>query len=95
MHGDYGAFCYKGFRHSFCHGWSSGVVPFLMNVVAGVEVVEAGCKKIRITPRLGNLTNVKVDYPTPFGILKVEHTKNADGSISTNLSVPSGVEIVK
>ena len=95
VHGDYGAFCYKGFRHSFCHGWSSGVVPFLMNVVAGVEVVEAGCKKIRITPRLGNLTNVKVDYPTPFGILKVEHTKNADGSISTNLSVPSGVEIVK
>ncbi len=95
VHGDYGAFCYKGFRHSFCHGWSSGVVPFLMNVVAGVEVVEAGCKKIRITPRLGNLINVKVDYPTPFGILKVEHTKNADGSISTNLSVPSGVEIVK
>lgn len=95
VHGDYGAFCYKGFRHSFCHGWSSGVVPFLMNVVAGVEIVEAGCKKIRITPRLGNLTNVKVDYPTPFGILKVEHTKNADGSISTDLSVPNGIEVVK
>ena len=24
VHGDYGAFCYKGFRHSFCHGWASG-----------------------------------------------------------------------
>jgi hypothetical protein len=24
IHGDYGEFCYKGFRHSLCHGWSSG-----------------------------------------------------------------------
>ena len=22
IHGDYGEFCYKGFRHSLCHGWS-------------------------------------------------------------------------
>ena len=29
IHGDYGAFCYKGFRHSLCHGWSSGVIPFI------------------------------------------------------------------
>ncbi len=29
IHGDYGAFCYEGFRHSLCHGWSAGVVPFI------------------------------------------------------------------
>ena len=29
IHGDYGAFCYKGFRHSLCHGWASGVVAFI------------------------------------------------------------------
>ncbi len=95
VHGDFGAFCYKGFRHSFCHGWSSGVVPFLMNVVAGIEIVKPGCEEIRISPKLGSLNNVKVEYPTPYGILKVEHTKNADGSVTTKTIVPEGVKIVK
>ena len=29
IHGDYGNYCYKGFRHSLCHGWSSGVIAFM------------------------------------------------------------------
>ncbi|MBE6591240.1 MAG: alpha-L-rhamnosidase [Ruminococcaceae bacterium] len=29
VHGDFGAFCYKGFRHSLCHGWSAGVLQFI------------------------------------------------------------------
>ncbi|MBQ9743503.1 MAG: alpha-L-rhamnosidase [Clostridia bacterium] len=29
IHGDYGAYCYKGFRHSLCHGWSAGVIQFI------------------------------------------------------------------
>ena len=29
IHGDYGAHCYVGFRHSLCHGWSAGVVKFI------------------------------------------------------------------
>lgn len=29
IHGDFGDYCYKGFRHSLCHGWSAGVVKFI------------------------------------------------------------------
>ena len=29
IHGDYGAHCYIGFRHSLCHGWSAGVIRFI------------------------------------------------------------------
>ena len=29
IHGDYGAYCYVGFRHSLCHGWSAGVIVFM------------------------------------------------------------------
>ena len=29
IHGDFGDFCYKGFRHSLCHGWSAGVLQFI------------------------------------------------------------------
>ena len=29
VHGDFGPYCYKGFRHSLCHGWSAGVLRFI------------------------------------------------------------------
>ena len=29
LHGDFGDFCYCGFRHSFCHAWSTGFLFFL------------------------------------------------------------------
>jgi hypothetical protein len=29
IHGDHGAYCYVGFRHSLCHGWSAGVAKFI------------------------------------------------------------------
>ena len=29
IHGDYGAYCYVGYRHSLCHGWSTGVIKFI------------------------------------------------------------------
>ena len=29
IHGDYGAYCYIGYRHSLCHGWSAGVIAFM------------------------------------------------------------------
>lgn len=30
FHGDHGQFCYVGFRHSLCHGWSCGPISFLI-----------------------------------------------------------------
>ena len=29
LHADFGAYCYKGLRHSLCHGWSAGVIAFI------------------------------------------------------------------
>ena len=29
IHGDFGSFCYKGFRHSLCNGWSAGVLQLI------------------------------------------------------------------
>ena len=92
IHGDYGAFCYERFRHSLCHGWSSGPVPFLMRHVAGVTVIEPGCKKLRVAPQLGDLRYVEAEYPTPLGIVHVRHEKRADGSIHTEVNAPAGVE---
>jgi len=40
IHGDFGAYCYKGFRHSLCHGWASGPTAWLSEHVLGVQVIE-------------------------------------------------------
>lgn len=95
IHGDYGAYCYLGFRHSLCHGWASGPTPWLTEHVLGIEILEPGCKVLRITPHLGDLQWAEGTFPTPQGVLKVRHEKQPDGSIKTTLQSPPGVKIRK
>ncbi len=92
LHGDFGKFCYIGFRHSFCHGWSCGPVQFLLENVVGLQVVEAGCKRIEIQPRMGDLEWCKAKFPTPYGIVEVTHTKK-NGEIYTSVVAPKEVEM--
>ncbi len=94
IHGDNGKYCYIGFRHSLCHGWSSGPVAFLTEYVLGITIVGEGSSKITVSPHLGSLSYAKGSIATPHGKVTVEHTKNADGSVSTKLDAPQGVEIV-
>ena len=58
IHGDWGAYCYIKFRHSLCHGWASGPCPFMTHYILGIRIEEAGCKKLRIDPQLGDLALV-------------------------------------
>lgn len=95
IHGDFGDYCYVGYRHSLCHGWASGPTAWLSNHVLGVEILEPGCKKVRITPHLGNLQWAKGTYPTPYGQIKVHHQKMADGTVKSSIEVPKGVKVVK
>lgn len=92
IHGDFGKFCYKQFRHSLCHGWSGGPTAFLSRYVLGVEIIEAGCKKIKITPHLGDLQWVKGSYPTPYGNIEIYHQK-INGVVETKVSAPKEVKI--
>ena len=94
IHGDYGAFCYKGYRHSLCHGWSSGPTPWLTEFVLGVRVLAPGCKKISITPHLGDLSYAEGTFPTPYGLVKVRHVKLTNGRIKTTVSKPAQVQVV-
>lgn len=95
IHGDFGAYCYPSYRHSLCHGWSSGVTAWLTENVLGIKVLEAGCKTIQIDPHLGDLEWAKGTFPTPLGIVSVEHRKLANGKIETNIDAPKGVNVVQ
>ena len=93
IHGDFGKFCYRGFRHSLCHGWASGPAPFLSRYVLGVRILEPGCRKIRILPQLGSLTHAEGTYPTPFGEIRISH-RIKDGKLESDIQAPAGIEIV-
>ena len=95
IHGDFGAYCYKKLRHSLCHGWASGPTSWLSEHVLGVSIVEAGCKTIRIQPNLGDLQWVEGTYPTPMGVVKIRHEKQADGTVKSKIDAPKGVKVLR
>ena len=94
IHGDFGAYCYKGLRHSLCHGWASGPTAWLSQHVLGVEIVEPGYKVVRINPHLGDLEWVEGAVPTPFGDIKVSHRKDAEGNVVSKVDAPAGVSVI-
>ncbi len=95
IHCSYGAYCYKGFRLSLCHGWASGPTPWLTEHVLGIKVQAPGCKVIKIEPHLGDLKFAEGTFPTPYGIVKVKHIKLANGKIKSEISAPKEVKIIR
>ncbi len=94
IHGDNGAFCYKGFRHSLCHGWSSAPTAFLAEEVLGIHILEPGCRTIRLAPCLGDLTWAEGTYPTPYGVLRVSCRRRENGSLDVTYEAPTGVTVL-
>lgn len=95
IHGEYGAYCYEGFRHSLCHGWASGPTAWLSENILGVKVLEPGCRSVSIAPNLGDLQWAEGTFPTPYGVIKIRHEKGADGKIVSTIEVPKEIKIVK
>ena len=93
IHGDFGDYCYKGFRHSLCHGWASGPTSWLSEYVLGIQVVEPGCKTVNINPNLGDLQWVEGSFPTPYGQISVRHEKQPDGRIKSEIRAPKAIHI--
>ncbi|MDP4184439.1 MAG: alpha-L-rhamnosidase [Bacteroidota bacterium] len=94
VHSSYGNYCYKGFRHSFCHGWASGPTSWLTQYVLGINVIEPGGKVIKLEPHLGDLKWVEGTFPTSLGVLSVKHVKAANGKVTTTFKAPKGVRVI-
>ena len=94
LHGDFGAYCYTGFRHSLCHGWACGPVNFLTECVLGICVEEASCRKISVRPDLGDLTFARGSIATPYGKVTVMAQKDENGKVNVHVDAPKDVEIL-
>lgn len=86
LHGDFGNYCYKGFRHSLCHGWASGILPFVYEELLGLKIDEAGFKKISIKPDLCGLDYIRAEIPSPEGLIKIKVDRDGVETI-----LPAGV----
>ncbi|MDQ2687501.1 MAG: alpha-L-rhamnosidase, partial [Armatimonadota bacterium] len=94
IHAEFGDWCYKGLRHSLCHGWAAGPTAWLMEHVLGVAPAAPGFSEVTVTPHLGDLEYARGTVPTPHGLIEVSHERRADGSIETHLTLPEGVRQV-
>lgn len=94
IHADFGAFCYKNLRHSLCHGWSSGPVPFVAENILGIKALDAGYKKVSVKGALGDLQYAKGRIPTPYGIIEVSHRALGDGKKETKVEAPEEIEVI-
>lgn len=90
LHGDRGAYCYEGFRHSLCHGWSSGPAPWLTRYVLGVTPATPGFAEVNFDPFLGDLDWAEGTVPTPRGAIRVRVEKNPDGTLKKEITLPEG-----
>ena len=94
IHGDFGEFCYTGFRHSLCHGWSCGPAPWCIGHVLGIRPLGFGCHSVEVKPFLGNLDWAEGAMALPDGeTVRVRAERKSDGTVATTVDAPKGVEI--
>ncbi len=91
LHADYGDFCYKGLRHSLCHGWSCGVVAYAVEQLLGITILSPGFDRVRIRPDLHGLDSVEGRIPTPHGDIEVSLRAGA----APVIRVPDGIVLVQ
>ena len=94
VHSDRGQHCYRGLRHSLCHGWSAGPVAFLAEYILGIRVTEEGGRTIKLCPELCDLEYAKGSYPTKYGTVSVEWRKEGDKIVLISLVAPKEVDII-
>ena len=71
IHGDYGAFCYQGFRHSLCHGWASGVLAFIYEYMLGLKLSNGG-ETYEINPHTLGVKEIHAKIPTKKGWIQID-----------------------
>ena len=95
VHGDRGAYCYVGFRHSLCHGWSAGPAAWLVSRILGVRPVALGCRTVEVKPDLAGLDWAEGTFPAPSGDISVKLRRKTDGTVDVSVTAPDGVEILR
>lgn len=92
FHATHGQFCYKGYRHSLCHGWSTGVIPYLVEEIVGLKQIDKNT--FLLSPCLGELKEIYYVYPLNKNKQNIKiHIINKDGNYEIKVDHPKEVTI--
>jgi hypothetical protein len=61
---------FKGFMRSHSHAWSAAPAEFLIANLAGIRILEPGCRRVEVDPRPVDF-DYDLTYPTPLGGIRV------------------------
>lgn len=75
---------------SDCHAWSASPNYDLLATVAGIRPAAPGFKKVRISPALGDLNEIKAQMPHPLGTISVGLERKGS-AISGEINLPNGL----
>ena len=78
------------FHGDYSHAWGSTPTYQLPYKMLGFEILEAGYKKIALSPTLLGLKSAEIKIPTPFGYIECKMNK----SEKPEIKVPSEIEAV-
>lgn len=70
IHSDFGAYCYQKLRHSLCHGWSSGVLSFIIEYIIGLKITE-NAKGYELNPHPLGIRYISAKFPLKEGWLEL------------------------
>lgn len=91
LHADFGDFCYKGLRHSLCHGWASSPLSWMSETLLGIRFIEPGGERCRFNPALPEAFEYLAGtVPTPHGPISVELERGKPPRVAA----PARVELI-
>jgi len=76
---------------SDCHAWSSHILYHFFSTLLGVKPVAAGCRKLLISPNIGDLTYLSGSVPLNTGILLIEYWHD-NNNLDVKIDLPAGIE---
>jgi hypothetical protein len=92
IHQSYGEGCFKGWRHSLCHGWSGGPAAWLAKHILGIQLAVPGASVINLHPHLPGLKWAHGSFQTPYGNIKVEVERRGD-TLQTVYQAPKEIKV--
>lgn len=76
---------------SECHGWGASPNYHLYKITAGIEPAAPGFAEVRIEPVLEDRQRLRVDYPHPEGMIRLDLAESRE-KISGTVELPAGVQ---
>ena len=72
---------WENMRCDYSHAWGAAPAYALKKALSGYEILESGCKKVKLSPALYELENANMEITTPYGKIEIVLEKGKDATV--------------